>query len=138
MPQPSRRKAREVALQTIYSRSRFKLIAETEFLITKESKLSKKHQEFAESLISKTWNNLDNIDQAITKNLKHWKQTRLSETLNALLRIGSCELLYFPDTDAKIVLNESIELCKCYVGDKATKLCNGVLHAIWQESQEQK
>ena len=133
MSKPSRRKARIVALQTIYSRSRFKYIEEAEVLIAKDSKLPKKHQKFAQNLIRKTWKNLEEIDQSITRNLKNWKQYRLSETLNALLRIGTCELMYFPETDAKIVFNESIELCKSFVGEQATKICNGVLHAVWQE-----
>ena len=103
--------------------------------IIKESRLSKKEQDFSRNLIDTTWKNLVEIDQAIVKNLKNWKQTRLSETLNALLRISTCELLYFPKTDGKVVLNEAIEICKSYVGDQATKFCNGVLHTIWQEKQ---
>ena len=133
MPRSSRRKARIAALQILYCRSKYKYIEEAEILIVKDSKLSGEYRKFARSLIDTTWRNLEEIDRSIAGNLKNWKQTRLSETLNALLRIGACELIYFPQTDAKVVFNESLELCKRFVGEKATKLCNGVLHAIWQE-----
>lgn len=135
MPRPYRRKARVVALQTIYSRSRFKFIEETEVLIARDIKLPKNYRIFAQELIVKTWKNLGEIDRSIGRNLINWKQTRLSETLSALLRIGTCELIYFPHTDAKVVFNESIELCKTFVGKQATKICNGVLNAVWEELQ---
>ena len=137
MPKSSRRKARILAFQIVYNRQKLGVQTEGEALHSSFTPLSDDHRQFGESLVETTWQNLERIDQSIQSHLINWKQSRISIALNALLRVCSCELLFFPDTDGKIVLNEAIEICKTYVDDGATRILNGVLHAIWQEGQNQ-
>lgn len=98
-----------------------------------EHPLAEKYADFCRDLIDTTWRELDKIDDTIQGHLINWRQARISESLNALLRVATCELLFFPDTDGKVVLNEAIEICRKYVDNQATKILNGVLHAIWQK-----
>lgn len=138
MPKSSRRKARILAFQIVYNRQKLGIQTEGEALHSSFSSLSDDHRQFSHDLVNTTWQNLERIDQTIQSHLINWKQSRISISLNALLRVCSCELLFFPDTDGKIVLNEAIEICKTFVDDSATGILNGVLHAIWQEMQKQK
>ncbi len=132
MPIPTRRNARILAFQITYHRTKIGIQREGEELLFANTSLTSKHREFCRKLIDTTWKEQDKIDLVIQRYLKNWKQTRITDTLNALLRVGTCELLFFPETDGKIVFNETIEICRHYVDERATKLCNGVLHTIWQ------
>ncbi len=138
MSRPTRSKARILAFQTVYNRAKLGVNQQGEELLYKNSKLSKPYETFSQSLADKTWQKLSEIDSAIKQHLINWKQTRISDTLNALLRIATCEILFFPETDSKVVFNEAIEICRNYVDEKATKLCNGVLHSIWQDMETSK
>lgn len=134
MPISSRRQARILAYQTLYQRKKIGIQPRGEELLFKATPLADKYSDFCKQLIDTTWKELNAVDETIQRHLTNWKQTRISESLNALIRIATCELLYFPDTDGKVVLNEAIEICRSYVDNQATKILNGVLHAIWQET----
>lgn len=135
MSQPTRRTAREIAFQVLYHRSKLGITPYGEELLIQSIESDKKQLAYCNYLIRQTWENLDQIDSIIEKYLINWKQSRLSDSLNALLRLSVCELLFEPDIDGKIILNEAIEICKQYVDEKATKMCNGVLHAVYQKLQ---
>jgi N utilization substance protein B len=44
-----------------------------------------------------------------------------------VLRQAICELLTHPETPAKVVINEAIELARTFSGDEAVPFVNGVL-----------
>jgi len=134
MPISNRRKARILAYQTLYQRKKIGIQPQGEAHLLSQTPLAEKYEDFYRKVIDTTWKELDTIDKTIQGHLINWKQARISESLNALLRIATCELLFFPDTDGKVVLNEAIEICRAYIDSQATKILNGVLHAIWQES----
>lgn len=129
----NRRKARILAYQILYQRKKIGIQATGEDRLFEETPLADKYVNFCRQLIDTTWKELETIDKTIQRHLINWKQTRISESLNALFRIATCELLYFPDTDGKVVLNEAIEICRSYVDTQATRILNGVLHSIWQK-----
>ncbi len=137
MPGTSRRKSRELAVKLIYSRDRLNNINDMERLIHPTAPRGNNIDEFANELADIAWNNLVAIDELIKKNLKNWKQSRISPVLNAILRISIGEILFYPKTDGKVILNEAIELCKSLVGEQATKICNGVLHAAWSTNNNE-
>ncbi len=138
MPISNRRKARIIAYQALYQRKKIGIQPVGEERLFNENPLADKYSEFCRELIDTTWRELEAIDSIIQSHLINWKQTRISESLNALFRIATCELMFFPDTDGKVVLNEAIEICRRYVDSQATKILNGVLHAIWQKGTVEK
>lgn len=73
---------------------------------------------------------LDDIDQTITKHLKNWTINRLERTNLLLLRLATYELLYQPDVDKRIVMNEAIELTKTFNDEQSSKFVNGILQSI--------
>ena len=50
-----------------------------------------------------------------------------------LLRMGICELLYFPDIPPKVSINEVIEIAKVFSTAGSGKFINGILDAILSE-----
>ncbi|MBT3226233.1 MAG: transcription antitermination factor NusB [Deltaproteobacteria bacterium] len=133
MPISSRRQARILAYQTLYQRKKIGIHPTGEELLFNDNPLAEKYSDFCHQLIETTWKELATVDETIQRHLTNWRQARISDSLNALLRIATSELLFFPDIDGKVVLNEAIEICRNYVDAQATKILNGVLHAIWQE-----
>ena len=133
MPRQTRHNARILAFQAVYCRDKLGINRAGESQLFTDSGLKGAYLEFSRELTEKTWNNLSDIDPVIQSNLKNWKQHRLTDTLNSLLRIGICELLFFKETESKIIINEAIEICKKYVDEKASRMCNGVLHAAAKE-----
>ncbi|MGK0288917.1 MAG: N utilization substance protein B [bacterium] len=132
MGKSSRRQARELAVKIFYQRVKIGVNFLGEALLYQEEELDADKRQFCELLVQKTWENLPQIDQHIQENLINWKQSRLSETLNTLLRLSIGEILYLK-TDGKVVLNEALEICREYVDENAVKICNGLLNAVWKK-----
>lgn len=57
---------------------------------------------------------------------KNWRPERLGTVTKLILKIGAWELLN-TNLDSAIVINESIELAKCFAEKDAYKFINGVL-----------
>lgn len=146
-----RRKARELALQTLYS-FEFDEIDETigviEFLNTYSDKLkeivenSESHInsaiiEFAESLIKKVIINRDTLDENIEKYLRNWKLERIPSVDKEILRIAIAEML-FSKAPHPVIINEAIDIAKRYSAENSTKFVNGILDSISKEIKNAK
>ena len=132
----SRRQARIIAFQTIYQRQKIGVQEDGEARLLRQFPISHKHLGFFEKLRDTTWNQLPIIDKQIRTYLVNWKQDRISDSLNALMRVAVGELLFFPETDGKVVFNEAIEICRSYVDKDATGILNGVLHSVWKNRKD--
>ena len=74
------------------------------------------------------------VDAAIDKRLENWTIHRLAVLDRALLRLGTYEILYCPETPPKVAINECIELAKRFGSEAKTPgLVNGVLDKIARE-----
>ena len=91
--------------------------------------------DFLSSLVSGVLDNLENIDSSISKYLENWSIDRLGLTDQAIIRIGTYELLY-TDTPNLVCINEAIELSKKYSDEKVSKMINGVLDKIYHERED--
>jgi transcription antitermination protein NusB len=132
MTSSSRRSARVLAFQIVYQRDKTGIQPENEVRILESEGLSDLHRQFCQALIDLTRQHHHAIDAEIQRYLKNWRQGRITDSLNALFRVAVCELLFFPDTDGKVVLNEAIEICRGFVDQNATGILNGVLNAVWK------
>ena len=90
---------------------------------------------FLNDLVTGVLDNIDNIDNSISKYLENWSIDRLGLTDQAIIRIGVYELL-FTDTPDLVCINEAIELSKKYSDDKVVKMINGVLDKIYHERED--
>lgn len=72
---------------------------------------------------------LDEIDEALTEFVDR-EVDLIDPVERAILRIGTYELLYRLNMPYKVVLNESINLAKCFGADGSHKYVNGILDKI--------
>ena len=47
-----------------------------------------------------------------------------------ILRLAVHEFLHEPETPAKVIINEALELARTFSGDEAVRFINGMLDAI--------
>ena len=86
--------------------------------------------EFLKELVEGVLNNIEDIDNNISKYLENWTIDRLGLTDQAIIRISVYELLY-TNTPNLVCINEAIELSKKYSDEKVSKMINGVLDKIY-------
>jgi len=135
----SRRLARELALRILYwfeqGNGDIKQIIKKVLEIKKYSQADKN---FTKKLVEMTINNLPQIDREIIKVLKNWKYGRVSVIDKLLLRLGTCEIVYFNDIPYQVAINEAIEIGKKYGNTESSKFINGILDAIATASRSKK
>ena len=91
--------------------------------------------EFLKELVEGVLNNINDIDNNISKYLENWTIDRLGLTDQAIIRISVYELLY-TNTPNLVCINEAIELSKIYSDEKVSKMINGVLDKIYHEVED--
>jgi len=74
----------------------------------------------------------EQLDTLYEKLLTNWRPDRVSVCARLILRLGVWELLY-TDTDSRIIINEAIELAKCFAEADAYRFINGLLDRILKE-----
>ncbi len=74
-------------------------------------------------------NNRSLLDQIYQPLLTNWRLERVSVCTKLILRFGIWELLN-TETDQRIIINEAIELAKCFAEDGAYRFVNGILDRI--------
>ena len=133
-----RRRAREAALQMLYQwevgrTSAFEAIETYWPARDNGSDLPEAHREFANGLVRGTIGRVEEIDRLLASHAQNWRVERMAVLDRLVLRLATYELLAEPETPAKVVLNEAIELARAYSGDEAVGFVNGVLDAVRRE-----
>ena len=68
----------------------------------------------------------NDLDNEYSRFFENWQFERVSVATKLILRFALFELLQ-TDTDPRIIINEAIELAKCFAEDDAYRFINGVL-----------
>jgi transcription antitermination protein NusB len=74
------------------------------------------------------------LDQALIPFLENWRFERIGKCTLLVLRYAIWELLY-TQTPHNIIINEAIELAKCFSEKDAYKFVNGILDKISHKHQ---
>ena len=82
---------------------------------------------FNRELVAKTLENLNTVDEEISRFAVGWSLGRMNKVSLAILRLAVAEILYFDDIPASVSINEAVELAKKYGGDESPAFVNGVL-----------
>ena len=96
-------------------------------------KLEGRYAEFARQLFLKVTQNLESVDKLMMEKLQHWDISRVTLIDKCILRMGICELLFFPDIPRAVSIDEAIELTKIYGTADSYKFVNGILDTIEEE-----
>lgn len=132
-----RRIVREKVLQILYAyemnnESLQSLSLEILNEITEESEKT-----FANELIQRVIANVKDLDSRIVQRVTNWEMSRIALIDKILLRMGICEILFFPDIPPKVSINESIEIAKDFSTAGSAKFINGILDAVLAEEKKE-
>ena len=130
----SRHRSRETALQMLYQweigRTSINDVLRTFRLHDVSDGPSGDLDGFSVRLATGVTETIGNIDPVITEAAEHWRLERMNVIDRLILRLAVYEFLHEPDTPARIVINEALELARTFSGDDAVRFVNGVLDAI--------
>lgn len=129
-----RRKAREIALQSLYaceiSGGDWERSLENNFY---RRGPSEEVREYATCIVEAVMNNIQFINQMIARHLDNWKLKELPLVDKTILRMALAELLYLPDTPTKVIINEAVEIANRFSSGGSGKFVNGVLDSLARE-----
>lgn len=76
------------------------------------------------------WDRIPDIDRAIARCAKGWRQGRLSKCSMSIMRLCVYEMLFVEDVPWQSAINEAVELAKKYDHEKAPGFINGVVNTV--------
>ena len=88
---------------------------------------------FAKNLVKTAMEKKEYTMDLIKPRLKNWDAERIALLDMILMRMGTCEFLYFETIPAKVTLNEYIDLAKDYSTAQSGHFVNGILDNIHKE-----
>ncbi|HUA10274.1 MAG TPA: transcription antitermination factor NusB [Candidatus Acidoferrales bacterium] len=133
---PSRRQAREAALQALYAiavghREPGEALSE---LVGDANESD--YRAFVKDLVTGTLDHAAEADLLLAPLLEGWTIERLPTIDRLLLEMGTFELRHRPQTPRAVVINEAVELAKRFSTEDSNRFVNGVLNAIAKETTQ--
>ncbi len=125
---PTRRAARERALELAYECEQRGLSA-AQLL----AELPVEPDEYARRMVEGIDAHRDEIDALIRKYSEHWALERMPVIDRALLRMGTYELGWVPETPTAVAITEAVELAKEYSTKDSGRFVNGLLARITED-----
>jgi N utilization substance protein B len=136
----SRRRAREIALQVLYSIDANADVDPTAALGFYFDRFAAEEREdqpddeagpadhgFAETLVREVSTHRDEIDEVLGQLSRNWRVERIARVERTILRMALYELKFRDDIPARVTLNEAIELAKRFGAQDAPAFVNGLL-----------
>jgi len=125
-PSP-RRKARELAVQAVYSwQISQNSVSDIEINFITENSKRRFDIEYFQLLLRGVTSNVAELDLAISPHVDR-PLDDIDHVEKAILRVGVFELSSCQEVPYRVVINEAIELAKLFAADDSHKFVNGVL-----------
>lgn len=99
--------------------------------------LSEEKRTYALELLKSVLERHEYVMSLIEPKLKNWDPERLALIDIILLRMGVCELLYFPTIPTKVTINEYIDIAKAYSTHQSGQFVNGVLDNLLKDLERE-
>lgn len=129
----SRRKSREMALQTLFQLD-FNNTTKDEALqavLTENNSLSKQSKDYTEYLVTGTQEYLVAIDAIIADVSNEWKIDRMAGIDRNIARMAIYEMNFGSEPiPPNVVINEAVELAKLFGTEESSRFVNGILGAL--------
>lgn len=141
----ARRRAREWALQILYSLDTRGILGESrpspeevdaaiaQFWHAFDDEREASVTTFAGELVKGTVANVVAIDAAVQTVSRNWRLDRMARVDRNILRLATFELRFASGVPAKVVINEAIEVAKRFGTAESPAFVNGLLDRIAQE-----
>jgi transcription antitermination protein NusB len=135
VPQGSRRKARQAALQALFL---IEMNPEKSYLQSLEIFLGNfpvkgNSRTFFSRLVEGVCDHKAEIDQIIQGHSENWRLERMSRVDCNVLRIAAFELIFCSDVPPRVAINEAIDLGKQFGTEESGAFINGILDSIFLE-----
>jgi len=92
-------------------------------------------REFANALARGTRERMPEIDRLLDAHAQNWRLERMAVIDRLVLRLAVYELLARPETPARVVINEAIELARTFSTEESVGFVNGILDAVRKDVQ---
>jgi N utilization substance protein B len=127
----TRRKARTIALKTLYEIDSADRAAETvlERYLAEEN-LTDENKAFIRDLVSGVTGNKTAIDENIRKYAPAWPVEQLALIDRNILRLAIFEILFDNKVPVKAAVSEAVELAKTFGSKSSGRFVNGVLGTV--------
>ena len=131
----SRHRAREAAVQMLYQwevgkTSMFE-VGQTFWTGPAASEpLGDEMRAFATRLATGVTGTVADLDPMIGEAAQNWRIERMNVLDRLILRLAIYEFLHEPETPAKVIINEALELARTFSTDDSVRFINGVLDAV--------
>ena len=126
-----RRKARIIALQTLYEIDCSTHKAEEVLArLLQEKVLPNETVDFTQSLVSGVLQNKQDIDDVIQRFAPAFPLEQIATIDRNILRLAIFEVLFDNRVPIKAAINEAVELAKSFGSDASPKFINGVLGSV--------
>lgn len=125
-----RRKARELAVQAVYSwQVSGNNISDVEAHFLTDNAKRRFDIDYFQQLLRGVATNLTSLDESITPHVDRPLED-VDHVEKAILRTAIYELTYCLEVPYRVVINEAIELAKSFAADDSHKFVNGVLDKL--------
>ena len=94
------------------------------------SDLADTQRPFAQALATGVADAVGSLDPVIVDAAEHWRIERMNVLDRLILRLAVYEFLHQPETPARVIINEALELARTFSNDDSVRFVNGVLDAI--------
>jgi transcription antitermination protein NusB len=131
----SRHRSREVAVQMLYQwevgRASMFEVGQTFWNGPAVSEpLGDELRQFATRLATGVAGTIADIDPMLAEAAENWRLERMNVLDRLILRLAVYEFLHEPETPARVIINEALELARTFSTDDSVRFINGVLDAV--------
>ncbi len=131
----ARTNARKAAVQALYQwQMTGQNLSAIEMQFLEEERLKDAQKSYFNELFHGIPKSLDVIDETLTQFVDRPVEA-IDPVERAILRIGVYELMNRLDMPYRVVLNESINLAKCFGADGSHRYVNGILDKVAQQKR---
>ena len=130
----NRKAGRELAFQVLYHTDRIgSLTPEEVDRFWQLHPADESSRIFADRLISLILEKDHRINNLLNEMSTNWTLERMDAVSRSILRLGVCEMLFFPDIPPAVTMDEAIRLAKRFGPENASTFVNGILNRFHQE-----
>jgi N utilization substance protein B len=132
----SRHQAREAAVQMLYQwevgKQSMLEVMQSYWTpgLTSDAPISDDLRQFAATLTNGVAATVEQLDPIIAEAAQNWRLERMAVMDRIILRLAVYEFLHQPETPARVVINEALELARTFSTDDAVRFINGILDGI--------
>ncbi|MDF2634491.1 MAG: NusB antitermination factor [Pelosinus sp.] len=129
----SRRKAREMALQTLFQLDYNNTDKDEalEIILSEHNNIAENTKKYTMNLVSGTQEHIKEIDAIIGKISNEWKIDRMPGIDRNIARIAIYEMRFGNETlPPNVVINEAVELAKLFGTEESSRFVNGILGSL--------